>query len=284
MLKLRTFDIIGDPSNHLKAYDSQFSFWANEDDVYARAFPGSLSGATLKWFLKLPPNSIDCWKRCEVMLAISKVWATERETSVGASVQRTPIILINGEVHKTGRGKKKINPKIRQRGRSPRRENGRIRRPQEPMHISYTLMSTTIGRVYAQIEDRKILPKPQKLRSPPNRRDQKQYYECHRDHGHDTDDCRLLKAEIEKFIQRGHLKEFVKRNQQHSPRRQRESPRRNNKPRSLSPPQITGRIDKIAGGLLGGGDTSNSRKQYAGRVVYRFAPMATIDREGISFS
>ncbi|GAA0148738.1 hypothetical protein LIER_36786 [Lithospermum erythrorhizon] len=62
MPKLRTFDGMGDPSNHLKAYDSQLSFCASEDDVYVRAFPGSLSGAALKWFHKLPPNSIDCWK------------------------------------------------------------------------------------------------------------------------------------------------------------------------------------------------------------------------------
>ncbi|GAA0165572.1 hypothetical protein LIER_40007 [Lithospermum erythrorhizon] len=60
MPKFRTFDGMGDPINHLKVYDSQLSFWANEDDVYVRAFPSSLSGAALKWFHKLPPNSIDC--------------------------------------------------------------------------------------------------------------------------------------------------------------------------------------------------------------------------------
>ncbi|GAA0162431.1 hypothetical protein LIER_18524 [Lithospermum erythrorhizon] len=62
MSKLRAFDGMGDPSNHLKAYDLQFSFWASEDDVYARAFPGSLSGTALKCFHKLPPNSINCWQ------------------------------------------------------------------------------------------------------------------------------------------------------------------------------------------------------------------------------
>ncbi|GAA0173363.1 hypothetical protein LIER_26993 [Lithospermum erythrorhizon] len=138
--------------------------------------------------------------------------------------------------------------------------------------------------VYAQMEDRKIFSKPQKLKSPSNRRDQKRYCEYHRDHGHDTDDFRLLKAEIEKLIQKGHLIEFVKRDQERSPRRQRESPGRNNKPRSRSPPRITRRIDMIYGGLVGGGDTSNSQKQYARRVLYRLAPLETIDREVISFS
>ncbi|GAA0163052.1 hypothetical protein LIER_19017 [Lithospermum erythrorhizon] len=44
MLKLGTFDGMGDPTNHIKAYDSQLSFWAREDYVYAIAFPGSLAG------------------------------------------------------------------------------------------------------------------------------------------------------------------------------------------------------------------------------------------------
>ncbi|GAA0159403.1 hypothetical protein LIER_16183 [Lithospermum erythrorhizon] len=61
MPKFNTYDGMGDPSNHIKTYDSQLSFWETEADIYGRAFPSSLSGAALKWFHKLPPNSIDCW-------------------------------------------------------------------------------------------------------------------------------------------------------------------------------------------------------------------------------
>ncbi|GAA0140260.1 hypothetical protein LIER_01641 [Lithospermum erythrorhizon] len=62
MPKFKIFSGIGDPSNHLKSFDSQLSFWASDDEVYARAFPNRLSGQALKWFHKLPPNSIDCWQ------------------------------------------------------------------------------------------------------------------------------------------------------------------------------------------------------------------------------
>ncbi|GAA0163627.1 hypothetical protein LIER_19443 [Lithospermum erythrorhizon] len=109
------------------------------------------------------------------------------------------------------------NPKKRQfrskgqRGRSPRRKNGRVRQPQEPI---YTSLRTSIGKVYAQMEDRKLLSKPQKLRSPPNRRYPKLFCEYHKDHGHDTNDCHLLKAKIEKLIRRGHLEEFVREHPQ----------------------------------------------------------------------
>ncbi|GAA0161520.1 hypothetical protein LIER_17817 [Lithospermum erythrorhizon] len=101
------------------------------------------------------------------------------------------------------------------------------------------------------MEDRKLLPKPQKLKAPPNRRDQKRYCEYYIDHGHDTDECHLLKAEIKKLIRIGYLKEFLRREQDRSPRPLRDSPRRNTKPRSRSPPRITGQIDTTSGGLAG---------------------------------
>ncbi|GAA0176517.1 hypothetical protein LIER_29493 [Lithospermum erythrorhizon] len=153
--------------------------------------------------------------------------------------------------------KKRQFPSEAQMGMSPRRENGRVRHPREPIYTSYTSLRTSIGKVYTQMEDRKLLPKPQKLRSPPNRRDLKLFCEYHKGHGHDTNDCRLLKAEFEKLIRRGHLKEFVR---ERSPRPLRDSPSRNVKLRSQSSPRITGRIDMISGGLAGGGNTSNSRK------------------------
>ncbi|GAA0140994.1 hypothetical protein LIER_02238 [Lithospermum erythrorhizon] len=62
MPKFKTFSGFGDPSNHLKSFDSQLSFRARDDKVYVRAFPNSLSGQALKWFHKLPPNSIERWQ------------------------------------------------------------------------------------------------------------------------------------------------------------------------------------------------------------------------------
>ncbi|GAA0138992.1 hypothetical protein LIER_00627 [Lithospermum erythrorhizon] len=44
--------------------------------------------------------------------------------------------------------------------RSPRREEGRIKKPQEPMFDNYTLLRKTVGRVYAQVEDKRIFSRP----------------------------------------------------------------------------------------------------------------------------
>ncbi|GAA0140354.1 hypothetical protein LIER_01718 [Lithospermum erythrorhizon] len=160
----------------------------------------------------------------------------------------------------------------------PRREDRRQRRPQD--HTFYTPLRVPMGRIYAQLEDKRILPKPHKLKAPPNRMDEKKYCEYHKDHGHDIDECRLLKAEIEKLIRRGQLKEFIKRDQgSPSRRRGRTPPRRNmdsDKDNDVAPRRVNTISDGIAGEAI-------PRRRYARRSIYALAPMITIDREPITF-
>ncbi|GAV65368.1 LOW QUALITY PROTEIN: hypothetical protein CFOL_v3_08883, partial [Cephalotus follicularis] len=52
---------------------------------------------------------------------------------------------------------------------------------------------------------------PEKLRSPAKRRDVEKYCRYHRDHGHDTEECKQLKNQIEDLIRRGHLRKYVDR-------------------------------------------------------------------------
>ncbi|GAA0150236.1 hypothetical protein LIER_37083 [Lithospermum erythrorhizon] len=47
------------------------------------------------------------------------------------------------------------------------------------------------------------------MRGNPGKRDQNRYCNYHREHGHKTSECRILKIEIEKLIQRDYLKEFT---------------------------------------------------------------------------
>ena len=58
------------------------------------------------------------------------------------------------------------------------------------------------------------------MKTDPEKRDITKYYEFHRDHGHQIDDCIQLKKEIEFLIRRGHLRRYVApedRNQAPSP-------------------------------------------------------------------
>ncbi|GAA0151484.1 hypothetical protein LIER_10193 [Lithospermum erythrorhizon] len=60
-------------------------------------------------------------------------------------------------------------------------------------------------------------------------------------------------------------------------------PRENNRNRNDPSPRLAGRIDTIAGGRAGGGDSRNSRNNYARREVYSSASVLVCVEE-ISFS
>ncbi|GAA0146470.1 hypothetical protein LIER_36324 [Lithospermum erythrorhizon] len=197
MPKFKTFSGFGNSRNHLKLFDSQLSFSASDDEVYARAFPSSLSKQAFKWFHKLPPNSIDGWQDVGKEADRRRTSSIPQEgTHVGslAETQRKRIL-------------QKTSIEI------PSKREGTIRKPLEPMFTNYAPLRTIVGRVYAQVEDKRIFSRPQRIKVPPNRRDQNKYCEYHKDHGHDTNECRTLKAEIERLIRRGQLKEFVKAGQ-----------------------------------------------------------------------
>ncbi|GAA0152118.1 hypothetical protein LIER_10678 [Lithospermum erythrorhizon] len=51
----------GDPPKHLKGFLAQITITTNNMDIYAKAFPNSLTGAALDWHMKLPANSIDSY-------------------------------------------------------------------------------------------------------------------------------------------------------------------------------------------------------------------------------
>jgi len=53
------YDGSTDPDEHMDAYATHMSLYTSDDAVLCRVFPTSLKGATLSWFTKLPPNSID---------------------------------------------------------------------------------------------------------------------------------------------------------------------------------------------------------------------------------
>ncbi|XP_058103448.1 uncharacterized protein LOC131247020 [Magnolia sinica] len=73
----------------------------------------------------------------------------------------------------------------------------------------YTPLNKMPKQVLMEIQDKRILTWPSKLKSDPNGRSKNKYYYFHWDHGHLTRDCLDLKQEIEALIHSGHLKEYV---------------------------------------------------------------------------
>ncbi|GAV72473.1 hypothetical protein CFOL_v3_15961, partial [Cephalotus follicularis] len=89
------------------------------------------------------------------------------------------------------------------------------------------------------------------------------YCRYHRDHGHDTEECRQLKNQIEDLIRKGHLRKYVDRDAPQGRREQRreEAPRQQEEQQQQQQQPI-GVIHTISGGVASGGDDSNARKAY----------------------
>ncbi|GAA0185607.1 hypothetical protein LIER_32894 [Lithospermum erythrorhizon] len=123
------------------------------------------------------------------------------------------------------------------------------------------------------------------MRSAPGRRDKTRYCEYHREHGHNTNECRILNAEIEKLIKRGYLKEYTAGGAYRGSQRQGKSPLPPQvKPEPTEFPRLTGRIDTISGGPAGGGDSRNSRKSYARRTVYAITRTSSVKSNPVVFT
>ncbi|GAA0138991.1 hypothetical protein LIER_00628 [Lithospermum erythrorhizon] len=128
MPKFKTFSGFGDPSNYLKSFDSQLSFWASDDEMLEEVKILSEEMAEIRGKKVADEGTHRSPKRTRVWDRLQK--PREKE------------------------------PFKRLQVRSPRREEGRIKKPQEPMFDNYTLLRKTVGRVYAQVEDKRIFSRP----------------------------------------------------------------------------------------------------------------------------
>ncbi|XP_027101581.2 uncharacterized protein [Coffea arabica] len=75
---------------------------------------------------------------------------------------------------------------------------------------SWTALTAPRARVLAVMEQEGLSRPPRPLAGDKSRRDQGLYCTYHRDVGHDTDDCRHLKKDIEKLIRRCHIGQFIR--------------------------------------------------------------------------
>ncbi|XP_043699704.1 uncharacterized protein LOC122650356 [Telopea speciosissima] len=68
-----------------------------------------------------------------------------------------------------------------------------------------------------EVEGKGLLNWPAPMFSKPEDRNPQKYCHFHRDTGHNTEDCRQLKSEIENLIQDGHLSKYVDRRKESRP-------------------------------------------------------------------
>ncbi|KAK1372679.1 hypothetical protein POM88_028872 [Heracleum sosnowskyi] len=79
-----------------------------------------------------------------------------------------------------------------------------------PKFTEYARLNTPRSQILMEITKEENLRWPKPLRTDMSKRNQNQFCRFHKEVGHDTDDCRQLKDEIEFLIRRGKLNKFTK--------------------------------------------------------------------------
>ncbi|XP_073035355.1 uncharacterized protein [Primulina eburnea] len=137
-------------------------------------------------------------------------------------------------------------------------------------HLQHIPLNSRLTDILVVAEKQGLLQPPRPMKENSKRQQSDKYCRFHKDKGHTTEDCFVLRAEIEKLIKRGYLGGFVdkSRNQQDSKRpefQRKPSPLRGNNDQGKRPERIeenlpTGGIIAVISGGPACGDSNRTRK------------------------
>ena len=105
------------------------------------------------------------------------------------------------------RGQKRERPDCRNNDGARRKDD------KSPRTVKFTPLIMPVDKILTQIKDNHYLKWPRPLHSSPNVRDKNKYCRFHKDHGHNIEDCRDLKEQLEELIRKGKLQKYVKKNE-----------------------------------------------------------------------
>ncbi|XP_050241228.1 uncharacterized protein LOC126690138 [Quercus robur] len=170
------------------------------------------------------------------------------------------------------KGKKEDERRGQKRERPDRRNYDGNRRKDDkgPRTVKFTPLVLPVDKILTQIKDEHYLKWPRPLHSSPNVCDKNKYCRFHKDHGHNTEDCRDLKEQIKELIQKGKLQKYVKKGEyskfKDGNKSQHESYSRIDDHPSQPPQDVIGEIRTITGGPFSGGSFKSLKKAYQRQV------------------
>ncbi|MQM08015.1 hypothetical protein Taro_040862 [Colocasia esculenta] len=288
------YDGTFDSANHVHGFESHMVFHGASDAAKCRAFPTTLKETACAWFEALHACSITSFhqlkksfrdnfldgksqprtaaslmsvrqKKGEALWDYIKRFRTEALRISRLDVPLATSVLIQGTrdgylQRMLGADKKRPSDNGSDRERKKGRRNGDSPRRPRPF-TEYTPLTVAPEKILAEIWDEQYVRWPPRMCSDPRRCIQYKYCRFHRNHGHDTSECRQLKDKIESLIKHGYLRCYVHHNVDHRPRRREHTPEQpvNNEPNGQE-------INMIAGGYGVGRVNSQSRRNYARRV------------------
>ncbi|XP_075663111.1 uncharacterized protein LOC142632623 [Castanea sativa] len=108
------------------------------------------------------------------------------------------------------KGKKPMTIYPRNNSFNPRhRKDLRIQEPGPAIEGVNATFKEPVYRIVDRIKNELYFRRPNRMAGDPSRRNQNLYCSYHRDKGHTTEQCRVLKDHLEQLVKAGHLKEFL---------------------------------------------------------------------------
>ena len=130
--------------------------------------------------------------------------------------------------------------------------------------VKFTPLIMPVDKILTQIKDKHYLKWPRPLHLSPNIHDKNKYCRFHKDHGHNTEDCRDLKEQVEELIQKEKLQKYVKKSEyskfRNDNKSQHESSSRNDDRPSQPPQDVIEEIKTITGWPFTGGSFKSLKK------------------------
>ena len=85
----------------------------------------------------------------------------------------------------------------------------RMQEPEMQIEGVHVVFKEPVHKILERIRNEPFFRWPNKMGGDPSRRNQNLYCIYHRDKGHTTEQCRVLKDHLGQLVRAGHLKEFV---------------------------------------------------------------------------
>ncbi|GFZ02291.1 hypothetical protein Acr_15g0008990 [Actinidia rufa] len=223
------------PMDHLNSYKILMSLQGCSNEVMCKAFSATLKGSARSWFRKLLSGTIDSFGNLSRLFvtnfmsfrnrqknAFHLFTVHQKETeSLKDFVKRLnqTILEVKDPSDKVSKADKYIaaeelaEAKRKRRGKEDhKRKEPNTRHPRTPPHRPEFILSSLnapVTQVLSKIKHEEFVKWPGKIKTDPQKRNRNKYYEFHRDHGHNTEDCFQLKEQIADLIKRGYLRKYV---------------------------------------------------------------------------
>ncbi|CAA0814745.1 Unknown protein, partial [Striga hermonthica] len=250
-----SYDGSTDPSRHMRSFKNMTVLHRYNDSVQCRAFLMTLRGSAQDWFHQLPPGAIKYFDgfNSSFLNQFASVRPQEKKNSSTGEIKGSP------QAEREGRP----------RGCRP---------------TQYTPLAAPQARILEVMEREirdDVVRWPRTRNDRPTKPKSNLYSRFHKDYGHNTDDCRHLKDEIERLIKAGHLKEVIYKDRERTgqKRERSRSPRKRTRSPEKELPPKRGVIHIIFSGLTNG-DSNRARKAYA-RGKHAKVEVQQVDEGGL---